>query len=432
MIGARIQKVFGRQIFDSRGRPTVEVEVTLDDGSGGRAAVPSGASTGAFEACELRDGDLRFFQGLGVQRAIAHVNTEIAAELQEQDALNQPEIDALLRALDGTPNLARLGANAVLGASLAVARAAADFLKMPLYQWIAELSETAAISLPVPMVNILSGGLHAGGGMDVQDLLFVPTGARSFDESLAQIAAVRAAADVVAREKDLPVLLADEGGLSPGCASVDEALALMTEIATRAGLTPGTDAGFALDVAAATLQRGPEEYFFARENCRRSSAAMIDCVEEWSRRFPLVSIEDPLGDEDWANWSRLGERLGAAVQLVGDDLLATDRPRVERAIEARAVSAVLVKPNQNGTLTGTLDVIKTAREQALATIVSARSGETEDSFIADLAVGTDAGQIKIGSFRNAERMSKYNRLIRIQEESGAPFRRWPPGENAAK
>lgn len=421
MSNAAIKMIRARQIFDSRGRPTVETDVTLVDGTLGRASVPSGASTGSFEAFELRDAQADLYEGLSVFRAVENVNGEIAAELTGKDALNQSEIDAALRELDGTARLARLGANAVLGVSLATARAAANFLKMPLYQWIAEISDTDEISIPRPMVNILSGGLHAGRGMDVQDFLFVPAGAASFAEALFQIAKARAAADNLANEKGLPVLLADEGGLSPGFKTGREALAFMSEIFERAALKPFTGARIAIDVAAAGLQTSEDEYFLARENRRLSSLEMIDMMKDWADEFPICSIEDALGEEDWACWTILNKTLGGRIQIVGDDLFTTNRARVERGIRERAANAVLIKLNQNGTLSGTLEVIKKARENNLATVVSARSGETEDSFIADLAVGTAAGQIKIGSFRNSERLSKYNQLIRIAEETNADF-----------
>jgi enolase len=421
MSKAVIKRIRARQIFDSRGRPTVETDVTLADGSLGRASVPAGASTGSFEAFELRDGRAEFYEGRSVFRAVENVNGEIDAELKGKDALNQSELDAALRELDGTAALTRLGANAVLGVSLATARAAANFLKMPLYQWIAEISDTDELSIPRPMVNILSGGLHAGRGMDVQDFLFVPAGAVSFDEALRQIAKVRAAADELAHEKGLPTLLADEGGLSPGFGTGREALTFMLEAFERAALKPLTEARIALDVAASGLQKGADEYFLGRENRRLSSLEMIEMIEDWADEFPICSVEDALGEEDWACWKILNARLGGRIQIVGDDLFTTNPARLERGILARAANAVLIKLNQNGTLSGTLEVIKKARENGFATVVSARSGETEDSFIADLAVGTNAGQIKIGSFRNSERLAKYNQLIRIAGETNANF-----------
>lgn len=416
-----IKEIRARQIFDSRGRPTVEVDVYLSDESFGRAAIPSGASTGTFEVHELRDGEQEFYEGLSVKKAVENINTEIAESLKGKDSFAQRAIDEFLIELDGTEKLKRLGANAVLGVSLATARASANSLRVPLYKRIAELSETENISMPMPMVNILSGGLHAGRGMDVQDFLFIPSGAKSIEEAIYKIARVRSAANKLAAEKDLPTLLADEGGLSPGFETGNEALEFMVEAFERAGLKPFEEARIAIDVAASTLYKNESEYFLARENRTASSKEMIEMMENWTRRFPVASIEDGLGEEDWTNWKILNEKLGDKIQIVGDDLFTTNLKRVEKGIKENATNAVLIKLNQNGTLTGTLDVIKKAKENNLATVVSARSGETEDSFIADLAVGTNAGQIKIGSFRNSERLSKYNQLIRIAEETNAPF-----------
>lgn len=417
----RIEKIRARQILDSRGRPTVEVDVYLAGGFKGRASVPAGASTGTFEARELRDRDNDFYEGLGVLRAVANVNGEIQQSLVGESAVNQHKIDEILIKLDGTENFERLGANAVLGVSLAVCRAAADFFGMPLYQWIAELSGNKKMTMPLPMVNILSGGLHAGRGMDVQDFLFVPAKAKSVEEAIHQIAKVRSAASKIAQEKDLPTLLADEGGLSPGFATGREALRFMTETFERAGFKPFDDALIAVDVAASTLQRGENEYFLQRENRILSSSEIIELIQSWIEEFPVVSVEDALGEEDWANWKRLNEKIGDQIQIVGDDLFTTNPKRLQKGIDEKAANAVLIKLNQNGTLSGTLDVIKKAKENGFATIVSARSGETEDSFIADLAVATNAGQIKIGSLRNSERLCKYNQLLRIEEETRLPF-----------
>jgi enolase len=421
MNNPEISNIRARQIFDSRGRPTIEVAVELEDGSFGCASVPSGASTGTFEAFELRDRCADFYEGLSVFHAVENVNGEIAAELNGEDALNQSEIDGLLRKLDGTEQLKRLGANAVLGVSLAVSRAAADFLKMPLYQWIAEISDTKEITLPRPMVNILSGGRHAAGGMDIQDFLFVPRNAKSLTDAVRTIAGVRFTADKLAKEKGFSRLLADEGGLSPNFSSGREALEFMLEIFESARLTPSEDASIAIDVAASVLQTGENKYFFSRENRAFSSLELIELMRSWAEEFPIVSIEDPLGEEDWRHWKMLNEKIGAKIQVVGDDLFTTNLKRLEKGIKEKSANAVLIKPNQNGTLTGTLEVIKKARENGLTTIISARSGETEDSFIADLAVGTSAGQIKIGSFRNSERLCKYNRLLQIEEETNAPL-----------
>ena len=422
MIDTRIRTLRARQILDSRGRPTVEVDVELVDASLGRASVPSGASTGAAEAHELRDRDPARFGGLGVRRAVEHVNGEIAAALAGADVLDQAALDERLLVLDGTPQLSRLGANAVLGVSLAACRAAAAALRQPLYARIAELAGTREPSLPMPMVNILSGGLHAGRGMDVQDFLAIPASAGSTSEAIEMIAAVRGAATQAMEARGLSTLLADEGGLSPGFATGHEALELMIDAIRRAGLEPGRDVTIAIDVAATSLKAGaPGRYRLAREGREVDTADMIDMVAQWVRDFPIASIEDALDEEDWAGWRSLTQALGASVQLVGDDLFTTHPDRVARGIAEGVANGVLVKLNQNGTLSGTLDVIRRARAAGYAPVVSARSGETEDPFIADLAVGTGAGQIKIGSLRCGERLAKYNQLLRIEESAGLPF-----------
>ena len=415
-----IRSLRARQILDSRGRPTVEADCELEGGAGGRASVPSGASTGAAEAHELRDGDPVQYAGLGVTKAVANVNGEIAQALRGRDALLQRDIDGRLLALDGTPQLARLGANAVLAVSLAVCRAAAAATGQQLYRHFASLAG-ARPSLPLPMTNILSGGLHAGRGMDVQDFLAVPLRAASFAEALHLLSRVRNAATEVARRRGLATLLADEGGLSPGLESGAAALAMMVEAIERAGLRPGEDIGIAIDVAASTLGDGRGRYRFEREGVQRSSAEVIELLAGWVRDFPVVSIEDGLGEEDWEGWSQLTQRLGGQVQLVGDDLFATNPQRVQHGVAGDAANGVLVKANQNGTVSGTLDVIALARGAGYATIVSARSGETEDAFMSDLAVGSAAGQIKIGSLRTSSTVAKYNQLLRIEEHSGAAY-----------
>jgi len=421
MSGSDIQAVTARQVLDSRGRPTVEADVRLVDGSFGRASVPSGASTGTYEAHELRDGG-RSWDGRGVRQAVANVCGEIAAALGGLDALAQREIDTRLVELDGTARLERLGANAVLGVSLAVCRAAATHRREPLYRRIAALAGEHEITMPMPMVNILSGGLHAGRGMDVQDFLVIPAGAGSIDEAIDVVSRVRSAAVRVMERRGLSTLLADEGGLSPGLATGRDALLLMVESIEEAGLRPGTDAAIAIDVAATALWDGAAgTYRLQREGRLASSDEMIAMAERWVDEFPVVSIEDALDEEDWAGWQRLTERLGDRVRLVGDDLFTTSLDRLQQGIGRKVANGVLVKLNQNGTLSGTLDVVATARAAGYAPVVSARSGETEDPFIADLAVGTGAGQIKIGSVRCGERLAKYNQLLRIEEESGAPF-----------
>jgi enolase len=415
-----ITKLLARQILDSRGRPTVEVDAWLEGGAFGRASVPSGASTGAAEAHELRDGDASHYGGLGVLKAVANVNQEIAAALNGADALDQRRIDNLMVELDGTPQLKRLGANAILGVSLAVCRAAAAGCDQQLYQRIGELCGAAA-AMPLPMMNVLSGGLHAGRGMDVQDFLVVPVRADSFAQALHLLARVRTAAADVARERGLPTLLADEGGLSPGLESGRAALAMLTECIEKAGLRPGADVAIAIDVAASTLQGVDGQYAFAREGVRRTATQLIDTLAAWVDEFAVVSIEDGLDEEDWSGWAQLTRALGHKVQLVGDDLFATNAARLARGIEERIANGVLVKANQNGTVSGTLDVIALARKAGYATIVSARSGETEDAFMSDIAVGSAAGQIKIGSLRTSSTVAKYNQLLRIEEHGGAPY-----------
>ena len=420
-----IKAVHGRQVFDSRGRPTVEVEVTLVSGPVARASVPSGASTGANEAHELRDGDVRLFNGLGVRAAVEHVNGEIAAALQGRDALDQADCDALLRDLDGTADLSRLGANAVLGSSLAVCRAAAEATGQPLHRRIADLAG-AAPALPMPMVNILSGGMHAGRGMDVQDFLVIPIGATTTFEALEMAGRMRDAAGAVCAELGLPTLLADEGGLSPGCRTGREALQLMMRAAERAGLVPGTDVAVAIDVAATALyDRSAKAYHLRREERHADTGEMIELVESWVREFPVLSVEDPLDEEDWDGWREITARLGGRTHLIGDDLFTTNTGRLRHGIDNASATGVLVKVNQNGTLTGTLDVVATAQAAGYVRIVSARSGETEDDLLADLAVGTAAGQIKVGSLRSSERLAKYNQLLRIAEDSTIPFSAYP-------
>jgi enolase len=414
-----IGRVHARQVLDSRGRPTVEVDVELRDGSLGRACAPSGASTGRHEAHELRDGNPDDFEGRGVRKAVANVVTDIAKSLRGQDALDQGRIDRALCEVDGSADLSRLGANAVLATSLAVCRAAAAHTRRPLHQYIASLTGTERMTLPMPMTNILSGGAHAGRGMDLQDFLAVPIGAATYSEALSMLAKVRSTAATMLAEEGGSVLLADEGGLSPGFTTAGAAFDLMMRSFTRAGLRPGLDIAIAIDVAASEFfahgrYRLPRE---ARDfDGREMAAFVLDLV----RRYPVISVEDPLDQDDWDHWRHFTQ-AAPEVQVVGDDLFVTNRGRISRGIEQGVGNAILIKLNQNGTLSGTLDVMRLAHQAGYATIVSARSGETEDPFIADLAVGTGAGQIKIGSVRNSERLSKYNQLLRIEEDSGVRF-----------
>jgi len=416
-----IRKLLARQILDSRGRPTVEVDAWLEGGAFGRASVPSGASTGAAEAHELRDSDPAHYAGLGVLKAVANVNGEIAQALGGVGALDQRRVDDLLLALDGTPQLARLGANAILGVSLAICRAAAQASEQQLYQRIAQLCGVTAPTLPLPMTNILSGGLHAGRGMDVQDFLAVALRATTVAEAIHLLARVRSAATEVARQRGLSTLLADEGGLSPNLESGRAALQMMVETIEHAGLRPGVDIAIAIDVAASTLQAQDGRYRFAREGVQRSGAETIAMLASWVDEFPVASIEDGLGEEDWSGWGDLTRTLADRVQLVGDDLFATNASRLQRGIDSHVGNGVLVKANQNGTVSGTLTVIAQAKSAGYATIVSARSGETEDSFMSDIAAGSAAGQIKIGSLRTSSTVAKYNQLLRIEEHSGAAY-----------
>ena len=422
----RIDTVIGRRIFDSRGRPTVEVDVVLSSGALGRAAVPSGASTGSAEAHELRDAGDRF-GGRDVMQAVHNVTFEIAPAVCGKDARDQTGIDRCLRALDGTDNLERLGANALLGVSLATCRAAAESARLPLYLHIANLARTHGIaaqpSLPVPMVNIFSGGMHAANGMDVQDFLIIPLSAHDYDVALDVIWRVREAATEILRQRNITTLLADEGGLSPAFSAPEQAFDAVIDAIELAGLRPGIDVGIALDIAATRLWNEAEDcYVFARNGRRYSSSEMIALMGRWLHDYPVASIEDALHEESWSDWSTLTSRY-SSTQIVGDDFFATNAPRIARGVAQGAGNAVLIKANQCGTLTDTLEAIAVARRGSFATIVSARSGETEDAFIADLAVGTGSGQIKIGSFRCSDRLSKYNQLARLGELVGPQISR---------
>jgi len=417
MMDSAIQRVRARQIYDSRGRPTLEVDVELADGTLGRAAVPAGASTGMHEAHELRDGDPAAYGGLGVLRAVSNVDQVLGPAIQGLDALDQRGLDTRLRQIDASPGLQRLGANAVLGVSMAACRAAAACSGVALYRHVAGLAGVDQPLLPLPMVNILSGGAHARRGMDVQDFLAMPVGATSLDEALAMAAAVRTAAGTLLAEQGASLLLADEGGFAPGYALAEQALELMVRAIEAARLRPGVDVGIGLDVAATQFVRG-DVYELRREGLALSSDEMVARQLDWLARYPIVSVEDALGEDDWSAWQHLTREAGARCQLVGDDLFCTNPERIRRGIDLGAANAVLIKLNQIGTVSDALAALALAQSAGYRAIVSARSGETEDPFIADLAVGTAAGQIKIGSLANSERLSKYNQLLRIQEEVG--------------
>ncbi|WP_150462795.1 phosphopyruvate hydratase [Nesterenkonia ebinurensis] len=407
-----IASVFGREILDSRGNPTVEVDVLLDDGSLGQAAVPSGASTGAFEAVERRDGDKSRYLGKGVSEAVKAVNEIIAPALEGLDATEQRVIDQVLLDLDGTENKGSLGANAILGVSLAVAKAAADASDLPLYKY---LGGPNAHLLPVPMMNILNGGSHADSNVDIQEFMIAPIGAATFSEALRAGVEVYHALKALLKEKGLSTGLGDEGGFAPDLPSNRAALDLISEAITRAGYTPGQDVALALDVAATEFY-SDGAYTFEGES--RTPEQMSDYYKELVEAYPLVSIEDPLDEDDWAGWKTLTEAIGSQVQLVGDDLFVTNPDRLAKGIEADTANSLLVKVNQIGSLTETLDAISLAQRSRYTTMISHRSGETEDVTIADISVAVNAGQIKTGAPARSERVAKYNQLLRIEEELG--------------
>ncbi len=406
------------EILDSRGRPTLAVEARLSVGIAAIAQVPSGASTGRHEACELRDGDSKRYGGLGVRRSAANVNGDLSPALTGWDASDQAGIDRRLIELDGTPDKSRLGANALLGVSCAVARAAAVSQGVPLWQW---LEGGRVPLLPLPMVNILSGGLHAGHNIEFQDFLVIPLGFATFSEALEAVAAVhRAAREVIESRGYILTGVADEGGWGPRLKSNEEAIEILTQAIERAGYRPRDDISIAIDAAASHFYRDGR-YVLGSEERAVSSQEMIAQFGDWVRRYPVISIEDGLDQDDWDGWKRLTADLGDRVQLIGDDLFTTNLQRVRRGIEERAANSVLVKMNQIGTLSETLAVVDLAREAGFAAVISARSGETEDSFLADLAVASGAGQIKVGSVTRSERLAKYNRLLEIECSAGLDF-----------
>lgn len=413
-----IELVYAREVLDSRGNPTVEVEVVLESGALGRAIVPSGASTGAFEAVELRDGDKERYIGKGVLKAVDNVNEIIAPEVEGLDAFDQPGIDVLMIELDGTPNKGKLGANAILGVSLAVARAAADELGLPLFQYIGGVN---AKQLPVPMMNILNGGEHADNNVDVQEFMILPVGAESFAEGLRMGAEVFHSLKKVLAAKGLACGVGDEGGFAPNLGSNREALELIVEAIKGAGLEPGKDVMLGMDVAASEMYNDGK-YELKGEGKVLTSEEMINLYEGWVNEFPIITIEDGLNEEDWDGWKLLTERLGKKIQLVGDDLFVTNTERLERGIEAGVANSILIKVNQIGTLTETLDAIEMAKRAGYTAVISHRSGETEDTTIADIAVAVNAGQIKTGAPSRTDRVAKYNQLLRIEEIVGESAR----------
>lgn len=411
-MSAIIQDVFAREILDSRGNPTIEVDVYLEDGTAGRAAVPSGASTGAYEAVELRDEDQGRYNGKGVLQAVENVNSIIAPEIVGFDVTDQLGIDRVMIDLDGTPNKSKLGANAVLGVSMAVAKAAAEALGLPLYQYLGGANGKV---LPVPLMNILNGGKHADNNVDIQEFMIMPVGAPSFAGSLRMGVEVYHKLKSVLKKKGLNTAVGDEGGFAPMLTSNEEALAVIVEAIAAAGYQPGQDIVLAIDAAATEFYK-EGKYVFEAEGKSRTAEEMIDYYEMLSSKYPIISIEDGLAEDDWEGWRKLTERLGKHVQIMGDDLFVTNTERLARGIKSGVANSILIKLNQIGTITETLDAIEMAKQAGYTAIISHRSGETEDATIADLAVAVNAGQIKTGAPARTDRVAKYNQLIRIEEE----------------
>ncbi len=415
---AEITKIVGREVMDSRGFPTVEAEVTLSSGAFGRAAVPSGASTGSREAIELRDGDKTRYGGKGVLQAVANINDVIAGRLQGMAAEDQAAVDQAMLDLDGTDNKANLGANALLAVSLAVVKAVAADRNEPLYQNINRLAGSPAMCLPVPMMNIINGGAHADNSVDLQEFMVVPAGAGSFSEALRCGAEVFHALKQVLRERNLNTAVGDEGGFAPDLSSNVEALTVIMESIERAGYQPGKDVLLALDAASSEFYQD-HQYQLAAENRSLDAAGFVALLAEWAEKYPIISIEDGMDESDWDGWAKLTEKLGERMQLVGDDLFVTNTEILKRGIDAGVANSILIKVNQIGTLTETLAAIAMAQQAGYTVVVSHRSGETEDTTIADIAVATGAGQIKTGSLSRSDRIAKYNQLLRIEEQLGS-------------
>lgn len=417
---AKIAKVTGREILDSRGNPTVEVDVLLSDGSLGRAAVPSGASTGAHEALEMRDGDAKRYVGKGVSKAVANVNGPIAKKLKGQKC-DTPALDALMLKIDGTENKSKLGANAILGVSLASARAASISAKKPLYDYLRDVYKLPKKNyvLPVPMMNIINGGAHADNNVDLQEFMIMPVGAAKFSEGLRMGAEIFHSLKKVLHEKGYATSVGDEGGFAPNLKSNEEALEVIAEAVKRAGYDLGEDIVIALDPASTEFfENGTYVLEGETQNQRKSSKEMVDFYESWANRYPIISIEDGVAEDDWSGWKQLTERLGDRVQLVGDDLFVTNVKRLSRGISEHVGNSILVKVNQIGSLSETIETVKTAHAAGYTAVMSHRSGETEDTFIADLAVALNTGQIKTGSASRTDRICKYNQLLRIEEQLG--------------
>jgi enolase len=409
-----IDKIHGRQIFDSRGNPTLEVDVRLSNGVMGRAMVPSGASTGVHEAVELRDGDPKRFLGRSVFKAVQHVNEDLHQALKGRDPFQQRELDQLMITLDGTPNKSRLGANAILGVSLAVAQAAAAARQVPLYQYLHDAKEYV---IPMPMIQIIGGGLHAGNIIDIQDFLVIPTKAGSFAEAMEMTFNVYFSTRKIFQQRGMSVAVSDEGGFWPAFPSNETALEVLTEAIGAAGYTPGGDVHIALDIASSHFYHNGI-YKLSKDNREMSADAFIELQEEWVKKYPIISIEDGCAEDDWEGWVSLTGKLGDKVQLIGDDLFTTRVDRIARGAQLGAANAVLIKMNQIGTLTETLDAVDATRKAGYRPVISARSGETEDTTMVDLCLATSAGQIKVGSITRSERLAKYNALLRIEEELG--------------
>jgi len=420
-----IEHIAAREILDSRGNPTVEAEVTLISGEVGRAAVPSGASTGEHEAVELRDGDKKRYGGKGVMKAVRNINQLIAPAIEEMDALDQAEVDKALISLDGTPTKAKLGANALLAVSMATARAAATYLELPLYKY---LGGPNARTLPVPMMNIINGGAHADNNVDFQEFMIVPAGASCFREALRIGVEVFHTLKVVLKKKGYATSVGDEGGFAPNLRSNEEAIETILEAVTQAGYKAGKDCVLALDPAASEFYDGKAYVFKKSDKRKLSSSQMVAYWKSWVDQYPIISIEDGMAENDWAGWKTLTDELGSRVQLVGDDLFVTNTAFLRKGIELGVANSILIKVNQIGTLTETLDCIELARSNGLTAVISHRSGETEDPFIADLSVATNAGQIKTGSLSRTDRIAKYNQLLRIEEDLGGAARF--PGRSA--
>ena len=417
-----IEYIEAREILDSRGNPTVEVDVVLEDGSLGRAAVPSGASTGEHEAVELRDGDKNRFMGKGVQKAVENVNNAIASELVGLDALDQVDIDGTMIELDGTENKSKLGANAILGVSMATARAAADFLSVPLFKYLGTYHATV---LPVPMANIINGGSHADNSVDFQEFMVMPTGAESIREAVRMIAEIFHTLKSTLKDKGYSTSVGDEGGFAPNLKSNEEACEVIIQSIEKAGYKPGENVFLALDPAASEFyDSSKQKYVFKKSDGRElSSGEMADYWAGWTEKFPIISIEDGMAEDDWDGWKALTEKVGAHIQLVGDDLFVTNTKRLARGIEQHVANAILIKVNQIGTLTETYEAVEMAKKAKYTAIVSHRSGETSDNFISDLVVALETGQIKTGSMSRSDRLSKYNQLMRIEDtlESTASY-----------